>query len=157
MNYTCSQCGKTTSRLYPNHTCQGCYKYFHSGGTVNTIPDPGVIARDDRGFVICHICGRAYKRLGSHIKESHGLTIAEYKEKFGLCNCSKTTENRYSQHMRALAYHYEMPDRLKKTGVQTRVKPGENHLRLGKKSRLQECLDKSRRGKALEKIRKNIY
>ena len=152
MAFICSKCGKDTKRLYPDHTCQGCYKYFHTGGTINDIPNLGEIKYDHRGFVVCHICGRAYKRLGSHVKESHNLTIEEYKERFGLCNCAKTTESNYSQHMRDLAYHYEMPARLQATGVDTRIKPGEKHLRLGKKSRLQECLDRSKRNRRTKSI-----
>lgn len=142
----CKFCGKDTTHdnRYGGY-CQGCYRYFRDGGVVNPIPPNGVIAKDYRGHVVCHICGRAYRRLGSHIKESHGLTIAEYKEKFGLCNNSKTTENNYSNHMHNLAYKYDMPERLKEAGKATRIKTGEKDKRLGKKARLQECLDKSKR------------
>ena len=144
----CSKCGKPiTTKVYPNETCQGCYKYYLSGGTDNPLPAKGIIAHDKRGYVICHICGRAYKRLGSHIKESHGMTIAEYKAQFELCNNAKTTEKTYSQHMRDLSYKYEMPKRLQITGYPTRIKKGEKDKRLGKKVRLQECLDRSRRYK----------
>lgn len=142
----CSRCGKKiTRRVYPNNTCQSCYYYFLKGGTISTLPDEGNIAHDHRGYVVCHICGRSYKRLGSHIKGSHNMTIAEYKEAFGLCNNARTTESTYSSHMRALAYYYEMPKRLQKAGENTRIKAGETRLRYGKKSRLQEILNRSRR------------
>lgn len=141
----CYACGKEIKRIYPGHTCQGCYKYFLNGGTINEIPNPGEIKYDDRGFVVCHICGRAFKRLGSHLRESHDMTIADYKEAFGLCNCAKTTESMYSQHMRALAYQHGTPALLQETGFATRIKPGDRHLRFGKKSRLQECLDRHNR------------
>jgi len=143
----CTQCGKETRRLYPGDICQGCYRYFRDGGTINKPPAPGVIAYDSRGFVVCHICGRAFKRLGSHARESHGMTISEYKEMFGLCECSKTTEPNYSGHMRNLAYINGMPERLIKTGASTRIRNGDKTHRLGKKARLQECLDKRNRGK----------
>lgn len=146
-NSCCSECNKKVSKLYPNNLCQSCYNYFRKGGTINETPKHGEIARDARGFVICHICGRAYRRLGSHIRESHGLTIANYKEMFGLCNNAKTTECSYSQHMRNLAYCNDMPQRLKETGQATRIKKGDGSLRLGKKSRLQECLERSKRYK----------
>ena len=145
---TCSKCGKPISdKLYPNGMCQACYNYYHKGGVDNPLPAPGNIEHDYRGYVICHICGRAYKRLGSHIKESHNMSIAEYKEKFELCNNAKTTESNYSQHMHNLAYKYDMPNRLIQMGKATRIKKGEKHMRLGKRVRLQECLDKSRRYK----------
>lgn len=144
----CSKCGKPINgKIYPEKTCQGCYLYYLRGGTDNPLPPLGKIEYDHRGYVICHICGRAYKRLGSHIKESHGMNIAEYKAQFELCNNAKTTEANYSAHMHNLAYKYDMPKRLQITGYSTRVKKGERHLRFGKKSRLQECIDKSERYK----------
>lgn len=144
----CSECGKrVTNKIYPNNTCQACYNYFHQGGTVSPLPPKGTIAHDHRGYVVCHICGRAYKKLGSHVKESHAMTTAEYKEAFGLCNNARTTESNYSLRMRSLAYQYKMPQRLRETGKNTRIKPGEKHLRYGKKSRLQECLDRKKRYK----------
>ena len=142
----CTKCGKHTTKSYAG-MCQSCYRYYHGGGIDNPLPALGKIEYDHRGYVICHICGRAYKRLGSHIKESHQMTIAEYKEKFELCNKSKTTEKNYSQHMHDLAYKYDMPKQLILTGRDTRVKKGEKDKRLGKKVRLQECLDKSARYK----------
>lgn len=141
----CSKCGKHTNASYSG-MCQGCYNYYRNGGTENPLPPLGVIAYDDRGYVICHICGRAYKRLGSHIKESHGMSIAEYKAKFELCNKAKTTEANYSVLMHNLAYKYEMPKRLQEVGKTTRFKRGEK-VRLGKKVRLQECINKSERYK----------
>ena len=141
----CSKCGKE-DRSYAG-LCQACYNYYRKGGTDNPLPALGKIEHDHRGYVICHICGRAYKRLGSHIKESHGMSIAEYKAKFELCNNAKTTEANYSAHMHDLAYKYDMPKRLQITGKATRIKKGERDKRLGKKVRLQECLDRSERYK----------
>lgn len=48
-SYVCSFCGKKQEhgRKYPNGWCQGCYKYFHSGGKVNPLPERGIIAHDD--------------------------------------------------------------------------------------------------------------
>lgn len=143
----CKKCGKHTSTLYLNNTvCQGCYKYFKNGGKVNPTPRAGEIARDSRGFVICHICGRAYRRLGSHIRESHCMTIAQYKQLFGLCSNAKTTEQSYSYMMKGLAYRNKMPQKLLEVGRNTRIKPGQK-LRLGKKSRRQECIERSVRYK----------
>lgn len=142
----CSDCGKAiTGRVYSNNTCQACYNYFSKGGTVSPLPAKGIIAHDYRGCVICHICGRAYKKLGSHVRESHNMTASEYKETFGLCSNAQITESTYSSRMKDFAYKYRTPQRLQEVGKGTRIKSGEKGLRYGKKSRLQECLDKRNR------------
>lgn len=143
--FSCKNCSKlATGKVYPKGLCQACYNYFRKGGTVHELPKDGTIEYDERGYVICHICGMAYIRLGSHIKESHAMTIAEYKKMFGLCNCCKTTEEKYSQTMRESAYKNNMPERLQKMGMKTRFKIGDR-LRLGKPTRLQENIDKRTR------------
>lgn len=142
----CSNCGKYfMGKVYKGNTCQGCYKYFLQGGTIHKLPEQGVIEYDERGCIICHVCGMAYKRLGSHIRESHNMTIKEYKEKYGLCNSCKTTETKYSSLMREYAYENKMPEKLRESGKNTRIKKGERDKRFGKKIRLQEKLDKERR------------
>ena len=141
----CSECGKIIKGVPYGTLCQGCYHYFKNGGTRNPLPLKGEIKKDERGYVICHICGRAYKRLGSHIKESHNMTIAEYKELFGLCRRSRTTEDNYSTHMHDNAIRHDMPERLLKTGYGTRIKKGQTDMRKGKEVRLQEILDKRSR------------
>lgn len=145
--YICSSCGKMSKseKVYPGRLCQGCYNYFRKGGTVNPLPSPGVIAHDCRGYVVCHICGRAYVKLGAHIKESHGLTIHEYKEMFDLCENSRTTEESYSLAMRNHAIKSGMIEHLPEIGRGTRIRKGERDKRLGKKARLQECLAKKQR------------
>lgn len=150
MSYICSSCGKrqNSDKIYPNRLCQGCYNYFRNGGTIHPLPSAGTIVKDNRGFVVCHICGKAYVRLGSHIRESHGMTIAEYKRRFGLCANCKTTESKYAKTMRDYAYSNGMPERLERTGLNTRIKIGERDKRLGKATRLQESLDKQTRMKA---------
>lgn len=139
----CKKCGKETNTLYASNLCQGCYRYYKDGGTDNVPPPEGVIKYDKRGYIICHICGRAYKRLGSHVRESHGMTISEYKYKYGLCESSKTTEHNYSLKMHNYAIENNMPQQLVEKGRMTRFKKGEK-ARLGKPVRLQECLNKRR-------------
>lgn len=145
--YTCSSCGRVCKKekIYPRGMCQGCYNYFRKGGTINPIPAPGTITYDSRGYVVCHICGRAYVRLGSHVHESHDMTIDEYKEKFGLCRNSKTTECHYSMTMREIAYNNNMDKRIVEVGRGTRICKGETDKRKGKKVRMQECIEKRKR------------
>lgn len=141
----CSQCGKTiTGRKYGG-LCQGCYKYFKSGGKIHSIPAAGTIAYDDQGKVICHICGKSFVRLGSHVKENHSMTITEYKERFGLCNSTRTTEKSYSATMSRHAKNNGMDQQLLEAGKATRIKKGDTHMRKGKEVRLQERIDKRKR------------
>ena len=139
----CKECGKQIGyKVFSGGTCQACYNYFRKGGIVYPIPEYGRIKHDVNGKVICHICGRAFTRLGSHIKESHNMSIKEYKEKFGLCANARTTESNYSNTMRKLAYDNNMDKQLLEVGKNTRIKRNDNTLRKGKEVRLQEILDK---------------
>ena len=78
----CESCGKTIDGKNYGKFCQGCYVYFRNGGEVNPLPRIGRIERDARGYVVCHLCGKSYKRLGSHVRESHQMTVSEYKAMF---------------------------------------------------------------------------
>lgn len=140
----CKECGKHTPRSYAG-MCQTCYNYFKNGGTVNPIPEKGRIEYDRNGKVICHICGRAYTRLGSHVREFHDMTIEEYKAEFGLCKRTKTTEKSYSIIMHNHAIANKMDEQLLIVGVNTRIKKGENDKRKDKEVCLQERLDKRAR------------
>lgn len=146
MTKYCRDCGQdiTHCNRYGG-LCQSCWTYYRKGGKVHPLPPKGVIAKDSRGYIVCHICGKAYKRLGSHAKEKHHMSIAEYKAKFELCNNAKTTESNYSQHMSKLAYKYDMDKQLIEAGKDTRIAKGQRHMRLGKATRLQERIDKHNR------------
>lgn len=141
----CRLCNKADSKY--SGLCQGCYRYFKNGGMVYGLPAPGVVERDPDGKPICHICGRSYVRLGSHVKESHGMTIADYKAVYGLCSSANTTEAAYSAKMSDNAYIHNMPLQLITNGKMTRIKKGENDKRKNKPVRLQERLEKRSRRK----------
>lgn len=54
------------------------------GGRTDRHPDFGVLIRDEEAdTVICHVCGRAFRSLGAHVR-AHGMTAAEYRQEFGL-------------------------------------------------------------------------
>lgn len=137
----CKECGREITKSY-SCLCQACYHYFRHGGTINPIPEKGRIAYDINGKVVCHICGRAYTRLGSHVRENHHMTIEAYKEEFGLCKRTKTTESSYSNIMSQHAKMNGMDQQLLKVGLATRIQKGENEKRKGKKVCMQEILDK---------------
>lgn len=136
----CPECGKVHNKSYTG-LCQSCYNYFRNGGKVYDLPPKGFIMHGDDGKVICHICGRAYVRLGSHIRESHNMTINQYKKIYGLNYSAKTTEASYSAVMRENAYKNGMVKQLTETGINTRIKPGDT-LRKGK-----SCVQDRVRGK----------
>ena len=143
-NFCCKKCGKHIDRSYSG-MCQACYNYFRKGGVIHALPDKGRIEYDNSGKVICHICGRAYTRLGSHVREFHDMTIEEYKIEFGLCKRAKTTESGYSKTMSHYAKVNGMDQQLLKVGAKTRIKVGENDKRKDKPVCLQERLDKRAR------------
>lgn len=140
--YQCQVCGKTEFyKKYPFNLCQQCYAYFRNGGKVYKLPPIGRIVFDKQGKLICHICGKSYKKLGSHAIQAHGLTASEYRKEFGLCANCRLTSDDYSQKMRDYAYKYDMDLQLQRTGKATRLAPGDK-LRKGKDVALQEVLDK---------------
>ena len=149
---TCVKCHREIKGKPILGMCQGCYMYFRNGGRIHPLPPKGVIQKDENGYVICHICGRSYKRLGSHIKESHNMTIAEYKEQFGICTRTKTTEDSYSKTMKKHALDNDMDKQLLDKGKNTRIKKGDKSMRLGKEVRLQERIQKRTRNNLIGNI-----
>lgn len=131
VTYNCSFCNDLyTGKKLPDMYCQKCYKYFCKGGVIHELPPKGQIVKDENGYVICHICGKSFRKLGAHVKESHRMTMLEYKDQFDLYHSSKATEESYSNMMSQYAYQYGMPERLQEAGKDTRTQPG-NKLRLG--------------------------
>lgn len=47
----------------------------------------GVLA-DDGERVQCHICGRWFSHLGSHVRQGHGVEPSDYRREFGLCQAT---------------------------------------------------------------------
>jgi len=85
----CELCGTSKERLIKsrqfNQTlCSKCYQRERYSRSRFEIPPKGVkyVTEDDK--YVCHICGKAYKKLAQHAYNSHGMNEKEYKEKFGL-------------------------------------------------------------------------
>ena len=75
------------------------------------------------------------------------MTIAEYKEQFGICTRTKTTEDSYSNTMKKHALDNDMDKQLLDKGKNTRIKKGDKSMRFGKEVRLQERLQKRSRSR----------
>lgn len=54
------------------------------------VPDP------DSGQVCCHLCGRWFRSLGSHVRR-HGLSASEYRQVMGLCRTRPMTADDVSE------------------------------------------------------------
>jgi ROS/MUCR transcriptional regulator protein len=64
--------------------------------------DRGVLIRDDES-VECHACGKSYKSLQTHARNTHGLDAREYKSIFGLMESTPLVCERISRGMRSVA------------------------------------------------------
>ena len=87
----------------------------------------GVIEYTDQGKPICHICGKAFNKLGTHVYYTHNMLMRDYKKKFGL-DLIKGIMSREST-MLARRRVYENYDQcitvnLKEKGIPTRYETG---------------------------------
>lgn len=88
----CIDCGTTTGRIIKSKRfgvdlCSKCYQLWSAANgrpKEHPLPSIGEITFDEQGFPICHVCGRAYKKLLMHVYQKHDMSEKEYKEKFGL-------------------------------------------------------------------------
>ena len=129
----CKSCGRETTARY-NDYCQQCYMYFKRNkykvydlpefGTVGYVKDK---ADNQYGMIICHICGKAYTKLQQHIYYAHHIYKKDYCVQFGLDNKVQLTTKEYHKKMSDYAYKYNMPEQLKRTGVNTRFKKGHDN------------------------------
>lgn len=44
-----------------------------------------LITYDNYGKPICEICAKSFDRLMTHVRQSHGMDSAQYRQKFGYC------------------------------------------------------------------------
>ena len=133
MYINCKFCGKP-DKNYAGF-CQRCYYYFVQKkydifkdevefGKLSFVKDEN---SSQYGMPICHICGRAYIKLQSHIRHTHSMSKHEYCDKFGLDRGIRMTTDTYNKKMSDLAYKYKMDEQLKEAGKNTRFKKGESN------------------------------
>ena len=123
----CKFCGREAPSNMRGY-CQACYKYFITQGKdVYPLPSVGKIEYTESGDCICHICGKAYRKLGDHVTQAHEMTAREYFKKFKI-NCSHANASNitYRTHMRDIQKPYTISDNLLEKGKATRFKKGQN-------------------------------
>lgn len=130
----CSMCGDTYYTT--GKFCQNCSSYLrrHPEGRY-AIPPKGVIFQADNGDVVCHICGYAFRKLGSHIAYKHHLTQKEYRDMFDLYHNTKLSNGEYITKMSQLNNINQdvvVKKNLIEGGKNTRV--SKQHRLVGRKS-----------------------
>lgn len=97
----CEDCGRINHRVrrydaFDAILCESCFKTYRDN-PVKYIPPKGEIHKDNEGKLICHICGRSYNKLSTHIIYKHKISIDEYKETFGLNRTAKLTSKQLQE------------------------------------------------------------
>ncbi len=101
----------------------------------------GKVEYSEDGKVICHICGKSFNKLLTHVWQAHGLSEKEYKLKFGLdLYKGLISENTKLKLQEAVKNNYDL--------VVT-----QNLVKNGKKSRF----EKGSSGRTIDKISPQTY
>lgn len=125
------------SKEFGQSLCRKCYRY-EKNHPINPLPKNGEISYDEEGKLICHICGRAFKRVTYHAYNEHKLTAYEYKKRFGLNNNEglliASTKEKLREYVKS-NYDTVIKENLLEKGSKTRFKKGHsgrtrNQLRL---------------------------
>ena len=100
------------------------------------LPSKGEIWYDENGKIICHVCGRSFNKLSSHLVQAHNISSSEYKEMFELNRGQKLTSKSMEEYFR------NKPRKdITKYSMETRFKDKHKSPRKGKKARLQTILE----------------
>lgn len=88
------------------------------------LPKKGEILFLD-GKPICHICGKAFHRLMSHVRQKHGMTALSYKKTFDLNTTRGITSEESAKKSRDAVFKYpNIIEDLTTNGVKSRFKKG---------------------------------
>ena len=86
-------------------------------------PNYGEIIKTPDGRLVCHICGKAYNKLGAHVVQKHKITSYDYKKIFGLNVSIGLISDNHREHLHDMAiknYDVVVKENLLKKGVNTR-------------------------------------
>lgn len=62
-------------------------------------PNYGKVVKTADGRLVCHICGKQFRKLGAHVVQKHGITAWEYKVMFGLDVIRGLISDEHRQHL----------------------------------------------------------
>ena len=121
---TCGLCGN--SYTSGGYYCVTCYEYLrkHPEG-IYPQPNIGEILYAPNGDPVCHICRRAYRKLGNHIQFFHHISQEDYRETYGLHHSTQLSNEDYIKTMRDYNKQYYdlvVGENLIEGGRSTRLK-----------------------------------
>ncbi len=99
-------------------------------GRSGTLPKYGERRMSADG-IDCHICGKPFHALGTHIRFAHGMNVSEYRREFGLGRRGLISE----QFLDKLRVHAENV-KLGEAGVPTRSAVPPQRVTISAESRL---------------------
>ena len=122
----CKFCGNEAPNKYDGY-CEVCYLYFvRDNKKVYDLPDYAKVEYAPNGDCICHICGKAFRKLGGHIVQAHKMLMRDYCTKFGLFYRNNKASNvEYRENMKNIQKDYCITENLIEKGKNTRVKKGD--------------------------------
>ncbi len=100
----------------------------------------GVLATDWH-TVQCHLCGKWYSHLGSHVTKTHGLSAHEYKEIAGLNATAGLISPELAEKRRAAVGHLREYDEQHRQRMHAMSAGERRENQGGRKPRLQTLLD----------------
>ena len=125
----CTKCKGQANRLVKG-MCGKCYQREakFKDMKVYDLPPKGEIRYTNEGDVICHICGRAFARLLTHVRQYHEMSEKEYKREYGLILYKGIiSEKSRDKSRKAVELNYDkvVGDNLINKGKSTRFKLGD--------------------------------
>lgn len=114
----CEICGRSNKKTkytdkFDKVLCDSCLLMCKKH-EFHYIPTLGEVHYDEKGNIICHVCGRAFKKLTEHIKFKHGMDKDTYKEKFGLNRTCRLTGTNFVPNISNDITKYSEATRFKK-------------------------------------------
>lgn len=141
----CKFCGNDAPANMQGY-CQVCYRYFIlEGKDIYPLPAYGEVTYAPNGDCICPECGKAFRKLGNHIRQSHNMLCKEFFPKHGWhIRKTKATNKDYRKHMRDIQDPLCITKNLLENGKSTRfMEPNGNQMQLpthSMKSRCSNCV-----------------